>query len=326
MMEMSPHIRGLLRVITYHRVNWPDESESLNPRLISASPLVFTRQMESLKKNYHILSMQQLLDFLFMGKKIPPRAALVTFDDGYADFMTFARPILRSMNIPATIFVPTAYPDHPERVFWWDELYAAIRQTRFKKIQFQGLPVMPVVTNAEKAIALEVIQNYYKTLPASTATFRKHDFFDRLGYQHKPVKSVLDWQELRQLSSEGFCIGAHTHTHPLLDKLPADKIRKEIVQSMDQLRVELGYCHSIFCVPNGNLNEIVKKMLEKEFVFLAFSTRDGFNDLAHCDLLNLARVNVTPRTTPFLFRMRLLRGSQYIDQWRHRNLHSAPNH
>ena len=52
---------------------------------------------------------------------------------------------------------------------------------------------------------------------------------------------------------------------------------------------------------------------------VAFSTDDGQNDLASGDLYRLYRTTITPRTTPALFRLRLLRLVSYLDKWRHRS-------
>ena len=53
------------------------------------------------------------------GGRIPPRAVVVTFDDGYADNLHHGRPILEEFQIPATVFVVTGYMG---KKFWWDEL------------------------------------------------------------------------------------------------------------------------------------------------------------------------------------------------------------
>ena len=52
------------------------------------------------------------------------RVVVAFFDDGYLDFAEHAWPTLQSLGIPAVLFVPTAFPDHPGPGFWWDRLYA----------------------------------------------------------------------------------------------------------------------------------------------------------------------------------------------------------
>jgi peptidoglycan/xylan/chitin deacetylase (PgdA/CDA1 family) len=58
------------------------------------------------------------------GETLPPRSFVVTFDDGYENFYTVARPILHELNIPATVFLATAYVNSSEP-FPFDDWVAA---------------------------------------------------------------------------------------------------------------------------------------------------------------------------------------------------------
>ena len=44
-----------------------------------------------------------------LGGTLPERPVLLTFDDAYVDTLEFARPVLRALEVPAVVFVPTAY-------------------------------------------------------------------------------------------------------------------------------------------------------------------------------------------------------------------------
>src|SRR5690606_3680562 len=113
----------LLRVLTYHRVDEP--GAGVYPRIM-VPPREFARQMQYVASRYNVIAMQDLVRFVEEGRPLPPRPILITFDDAYVDFAENAWPILRQLGLPATLFVPTAFPDHPERVFWWDRLYQAL--------------------------------------------------------------------------------------------------------------------------------------------------------------------------------------------------------
>jgi peptidoglycan/xylan/chitin deacetylase (PgdA/CDA1 family) len=54
-----------------------------------------------------------------------PRGIVVTFDDGYADNLDIAAPLLARHDVPATVFVATAGLEEGA-LFWWDELEALV--------------------------------------------------------------------------------------------------------------------------------------------------------------------------------------------------------
>ena len=132
---------NLLRVLTYHRVDDPDARPWLNRDLISATPTDFEAQMKYLSSNYHLISVFDVLEAIEKreAKTLPLRAVLVTFDDAYADFEEHAWPVLKHYQVPVTLFVPTAFPDRPERLFWWDRLFHAVHNTRARDVQTHAL-------------------------------------------------------------------------------------------------------------------------------------------------------------------------------------------
>ena len=78
----------------------------------------FAEHLEVLSKFTHPLSLSNLVQHLQAGS-LPPKSVALTFDDGYADNLYVARPLLEKYEIPATIFICTGYAGGE---FWWDEL------------------------------------------------------------------------------------------------------------------------------------------------------------------------------------------------------------
>ena len=73
--------KDLLRVLTYHRVDWPDAQPHLYPGIISATPDDFRAQMEWLSEHYNAIAHDQLVSAIECGTELPPRSIMVTFDD-----------------------------------------------------------------------------------------------------------------------------------------------------------------------------------------------------------------------------------------------------
>ena len=95
-----------LRVLMYHKVNdlWP------NPTTIPTA--IFEEQMALLGAlGYVPVSLDAVRDHYVAGAPLPPRAVLITFDDGYRDNLENALPVLRRHGYPAVLFVPIGFLD-----------------------------------------------------------------------------------------------------------------------------------------------------------------------------------------------------------------------
>jgi peptidoglycan/xylan/chitin deacetylase (PgdA/CDA1 family) len=65
--------------------------------------------MDYLVRNYHVVSLGEILDFLERKRRLPRKSVAITFDDGYLDNYVNAYPYLKKYHLPATIFIATAY-------------------------------------------------------------------------------------------------------------------------------------------------------------------------------------------------------------------------
>jgi peptidoglycan/xylan/chitin deacetylase (PgdA/CDA1 family) len=89
-------------ILMYHSVNPGAKKE--NRREVSSE--AFERQMRFLKKlGYNVVPLGSLVSFIEEGKQVPARSVAITFDDGYRDVYTYAFPVLKKYNLPATLFV-----------------------------------------------------------------------------------------------------------------------------------------------------------------------------------------------------------------------------
>ena len=97
-------------ILLYHRV----AELSSDPQLLSVTPQHFAEHLEILRKYYRPIPLRET-------DKQLRRSVMVTFDDGYADNLWNAKPLLERYDVPATVFVTTGYVGRDQE-FWWDEL------------------------------------------------------------------------------------------------------------------------------------------------------------------------------------------------------------
>lgn len=313
----------MLRILTYHRIVPASRALGFDPRLISADPEVFEGQVRHLARHYCVVSMDQVLGYI-AGKNTAPRGAvLLTFDDAYTDFAEYAWPVLKKYKLPACLFVPTGFPDQPGREFWWDRLYRAFVSTEKTDLPDSPLGPLPLGTAAQRKASLRRMQAFLKSCAHARAMAIVDEICARLQVDWPAANPVLGWGALRRLAAEGVALGAHTVNHPIMNRLMEDEIRFEIKESLNALRRESGAALPIFCYPAGGHDDAVRNILREEGIRAAFTTEDGLNDPVHCDPLRLRRTNITRRTTPLIFRLRLRPWFAEIDRLRHRRNNPA---
>lgn len=279
---------GLLHVLTYHRVT--DEG-GVPPGILSARPAAFARQLELLAARYRPVALADVLAAREEGRPLPRRAVLVTFDDAYEDFAEHAWPALRRLGIPATLFVPTAFPGDPARSFWWDRLHgalvAAYGEERGRAEYRRERDRIKAGGPEREAAELERL---LAELPSPAALPR-----------------VLGWPELRRLAAEGVTLAPHTRTHPRLGVLPAGEAEAEVRGSLDDLERELrAPAPPALAYPAGSVSAAAVRAAARCGIRVAFAGGSGVNDLWHADWLRLARINVGARTDADVLRARLL--------------------
>ena len=100
----------------YHRV----ADIGSDPWRLAIKPAHFNEQLQVIRDYFYPIRLQDLVQAQREGN-IPRRAVVVTFDDGYADNLYNAKPLLERYAIPATVFL-TSGSIGCNREFWWDEL------------------------------------------------------------------------------------------------------------------------------------------------------------------------------------------------------------
>jgi hypothetical protein len=158
-----------------------------------------------------------------------------------------------------------------------------------------------------------LLKQYYKKLKHTETLSQISELCQKLGVEPKE-NSILGWDALRSLSKNGVVLGAHTQTHPLIDRITLEEARDEVTGSLDDLRREIGSTLPIFAYPGGQFSQDVVDMLRRENIILAFTTMRGINDLKRMDPLQIQRTNVGAGTSMPVLRAQLLSWTVYVNR------------
>lgn len=302
---------NFLTVLNYHRVDYSEARPWLDPSLISTTPDGFEEQMRLLRKNYSPINAEDILAVLSGKKHLPKRAVFVTVDDGYRDFDEYIFPIAMRYDIQPLLFVATGYTDGG--AFWWDKLYETIQNWR-EEILETPYGNYNLSTKAQRNAALESLRpklkankNFKEAMQIVDALYEK---VKSQNPNESPRKSdVLNWDELRKLSRQGAHIAAHTHTHPLLTRIPFDEACAEISLSHEIIGKEIGHTLPIFAYPDGQQafysKELVEFLASIGMKFAVTTVSQNAQLEANATALYFPRVGISPKITIGDFAYRL---------------------
>jgi len=109
----------IVPILCYHGLG-----EQAKGRLVLAVSS-FREQMRYLKANgYRIVSLREFVEWSRLGRQLPQRSVVLTFDDGYKSFKQYAYPVLKELGFTATLFVYTDYVGAGRNALSWADLKA----------------------------------------------------------------------------------------------------------------------------------------------------------------------------------------------------------
>ncbi|MBW4593915.1 MAG: polysaccharide deacetylase family protein [Brasilonema angustatum HA4187-MV1] len=287
-------VRNLLApgglILLYHRVaQLPSD-----PFKLCVTPDHFAEQLAVLRKYTHPMSLQQMVQSIQEGKQ-PHRWVVVTFDDGYADNLYAAKPLLEQHDVPATVFVGTGNIGN-KREFWSDELERLLLQPGTLPetlcLSINGSTYTwdlgEAATYSEEAYQRHCSWNWYLPEEAdpsprqrlyrsvyqwlhSLSIEERQQVLDQLLTWSKadttcrPTHRFLSASEVHALAQGNLIeIGSHTVNHPFLSTLPVAKQQYELQQSKTCLEEITEHTVKSFAYPHGDYTTETVALARKE--------------------------------------------------------------
>lgn len=256
-------LRDVGPILCYHNVVAGNDCQAGDPGLHVPRER-FERQVRWLAAHYDVVSLREFIERLIAGKTLRSVAA-ITFDDAYAGVFEHAEPLLRTVGIPATIFIIAEAPGRSPG-FWWDDarvvewLTPARRDRWLNEMRGDGGAIL-------------------SESPASS--------IDSLPATHRPA----DWATIRARVGGGIDIGVHSATHRALPTLTDAELEHEIVTSRTVVYQSTGVWPEFFVYPYGYHDQRVRARVRAAGYRAAFGLSSA-PIAPSVDLWCLDRVNV----------------------------------
>lgn len=294
-------------VITYHGIlphGYEFRDIALDGHLVTVED--FICQIRLLKANYSIISPEQFLTWCDGELQLPPRAVLLTCDDGLLNALTDMLPIVQDLSVPLLFFVTGASLAQQSLMLWYEQLYLwFLRAGESFSLQLPWQPRPYVVQSCREVHSLwrELIRKL-SALDANSRTQVLEGVRTQLGiaenwepeYAQNEASQrrffMLNLCELRQLADAGMTIGAHTLSHPMLSQMTEEMAFHEMSQSRVQLEEALDKEIWALAYPFGNPEAVSAREPELAkragFKCAFMNVQSGSNDR-----FSLSRVHVS---------------------------------
>lgn len=297
-------------ILLYHRVGEP----AADPWDMAVSRSHFATQMEMVARRAPARKLSAFASWLgSSGGRA--RSIAITFDDGYADNVKTALPILEAHGLPATVFVVSGAIGTRD-AFWWDLLTRVLLETPVLpealtltaggQVRTWNLGAAACVMEETRAQACQwradrskphgkrqelylEVWTHLSALPFAARQEAIAEISAWAGHFDQPAGSdcprPINQVELEHLARSPLIeIGGHTVSHPALATLPLEQEAEEIACGREALIEMTGQPVTSFAYPHGSFKEST----------MATVRRTGFV-CAGCSQESLA----TPASDPF---------------------------
>lgn len=212
---------------------------------------IFADQMRHLKQHYRIVSLQQMVEELDRGHDCEP-GVVVTFDDGYLSTYTDAFPVLKELDIPATVYLLAGAIEKNE-VPWYDRIFLQMQYAPSTlALDLSGMQKFEFKDRAGRVEAGTQVITHLRRIPDMNRKAWCKSFDELVPLPSKEEQgAMMSWDQILEMSSAGISFGAHTMTHPVTSRLTADAFAYEVKQSKMIIESRIGKPIYDFAFPFG---------------------------------------------------------------------------
>ncbi len=251
-----------LAILRYHAICGQEGYRYADPG-ICVSPEAFERHLAYLNDHYEVVSLPDAVRDMREGRRLPPNAVAITFDDGYADNLAAAR-TLQKYGMTGTFYI-TAGCLAGEQPFWPSEIRAlvALVPGPLLTLTLNGRSIrIPCLAVAERTRAVAQLTKLFKSNPIPVRERLREQLRAAVGWG--TLRSpMLTWSQLETMRDMGMTIGAHTMTHPNLPSAGLKDATEEIVGAKERLESKLGVDVTMFSYPNGGVERYYTRDLQR---------------------------------------------------------------
>lgn len=241
-------------ILLYHRVTHLCN----DPQELAVRPDYFRAQVQWLKTHYNLVDVDAFTQLLNANESFPPRTVLLTFDDGYADNLLEALPVLEEYQVQALFYITTSKLNTLNEL-WWDDLERILLQSSSLPVKLDvcidqrqySFSTSDLAARQAAYVRLQSILRFCKPVVIENALTQLYQW-SQTSAEGRSTHRLMTHEEVSAMAgSASAVIGCHTHRHPALGMLSLSEQMAEIGQSKEILEALTRYPIRHFSYPFG---------------------------------------------------------------------------
>lgn len=300
-----------LYISMYHYTR--DLKHSRYPEIKGLDVNLFREQIAFMKSNFNIVTMEQVLEAISTKEKLPEKALLLTFDDGYADNYNVAMPILEEYGVQGSFFIPgKTFTTHQlldvnkiHYVLASANIYNLVEDLKkemdyYRGQEFQYAPTEELFAKYAVASRFDIKETVFvkqmlqTVLPERLRNIISSKLFAKyVGVTEEQLayELYMSEEQIRTMKRHGMFIGIHGYDHYWLGNLPVEQMENDISLALDALDEFVDRKQWVMNYPYGNYNKDVLAYISKQGACLGLTTEVRLADIDKDNPLELPRLD-----------------------------------
>ena len=287
-----------LTVVMYHYVRDPGDRAEAGSGIPGLPLTHFESQLDDLTQQYAMIAWPDLRDFLLDHKPLPPRACLLTFDDGVRDHYLNVFPLLRARGLSGLFFALAREPGaglalgHKIHFLLARMGLAGLRAAvwdRLKPARWEAFSTAEAHYRAAVSSEVDLLKAVLqRDLSAEAEGILSQLIAEHLGDETRTAAGYyLTPEQIAEMRAGGMHFGGHSRSHPWFDWVSGDEQAEEIRASARWLSaIEPGPWP--FAYPYGGFSPRSAELLRASHFVAAFTT---IRQVEHADPFFIGRLD-----------------------------------
>ena len=300
-----------LYIAMYHYTR--DLVHSRYPNINGMDRILFRQQIEFMKNNFIIVTMEDVIDAVERKTNLPENALLLTFDDGYIDNYTFALPILEEFGVQGSFFIPgKTFATHQlldvnkiHYILASADIYELVADVKKEMDYYRGseydyAPTDELFNEYAVANRFDVKETIFvkrmlqTVLPEKLRNVISSNLFEKyvgVSEEQLAYELYMTEEQIRTMKRHGMFIGVHGYDHYWLGNISSEQMRKDISMALETLDEFIDKKKWVMNYPYGSYNKDVLDYVRSQGACVGLTTDVGIANIGVDSALELPRLD-----------------------------------